>query len=771
MRKPAITGAIALLLVALVVLLGAPTVAAAPTCTTDCYVSPTGNDGNDGATAATPLLTIQLAVNTVTPGGTVHLAAGTYNQDTALNKSLTLDGAGPATTFIDALSIGLDISAGNVTVKNLAVINSSIHGARIQAGTAVNNITFDTVHFTTNASRGLEIATAANQVTVTDCIFDGNTTGIRMASNAVVDGLDIFDSTFRNHTNTGSGIGFYQASDGNPGNIRDLHVNNSTFTNNGFAGIYGEEMRDVTIENSTFTNTARGFLLFEAYTASGTPSGNIVIQDNDLTDNSAAAVQVVVQSNALANPVTIQGNTFTQDVAVPAANWAQIDIRLQTGYTHAAINVLDNDITFNGSFTGAATAVYAVKMRGAVDVIEIHDNTLDGGMVGTDGGVPPTSGIYVVSNVAGFGAVEATAQIDVTGNEINGFVNGVTVYNEVAAADGGLPAGATLNVTRNDLADNSAFGIRSGAGEATYAVCNWWGAANGPGPVGPGSGSNVTSDVIFAPWLVTDDLNGPCLGDVYVSTTAAGTVGALAYGPHDILHWDGSAWSKWFDGTAAGLMPSGRAIHNINAVWIPDTSSDDAVFSFVQNARVVDGVPGKVNGMDLVWWDGAGFSLWFDGEDVGLTNKTKEKIDALHVLDGSLSPIGSGCLAYLLISTQGDGRVPAYGGGQLKFDGTDVLGFCMTNSGANTAGFWHRVLNGKAEGMPGQALTSLSASDDGQVLYLTTKGAFNVDDAHGGHSMVYQYDFATGEFSGPFFSAPAQGLTRQVDALQVEALP
>ena len=125
------------------------------------------------------------------------------------------------------------------------------------------------------------------------------------------------------------------------------------------------------------------------------------------------------------------------------------------------------------------------------------------------------------------------------------------------------------------------------------------------------------------------------------------------------------------------------------------------------------GVPGKVNGMDLVWWDGSAFSLWFDGEDVGLTNKTQEKIDALHVLDGSESPIGGSCDAYLLISTQGDGQVPNYGGGAIKFDGTDVLGFCMTNSGSSTTGFWHRVLNGRAEGMPGQALTSLSASDDG----------------------------------------------------------
>jgi len=120
----------ALFLAGLLVLSGATPVGAVPTCTTDCYVSPTGNDANDGATAATPLLTIQVAVNALTSGGTVHLAAGTYNQDTLLNKPLTLDGDGPLTTIIDAIGIGLDISADDVTVQDLTVTTAATHGAR-----------------------------------------------------------------------------------------------------------------------------------------------------------------------------------------------------------------------------------------------------------------------------------------------------------------------------------------------------------------------------------------------------------------------------------------------------------------------------------------------------------------------------------------------------------------------------------------------------------------------------------------------------------------
>ena len=261
--------------------------------------------------------------------------------------------------------------------------------------------------------------------------------------------------------------------------------------------------------------------------------------------------------------------------------------------------------------------------------------------------------------------------------------------------------------------------------------------------------------------------------DLYLSTKAAGTTGdGLAFGPEDIVRWDGNEWSTWFDGSAALLMPR-QAKHNINAFWIPDGDGADVVMAFAQNRRFVPDVAAPVDGMDLVRWDGSAFSFWFDGSDVFLTNKTQEKIDALHILPGGESPIGSGCLAYLLVSTQGPGKVPngvptPHSGGQLKFQGEDVLGFCATSLGQTTAGLWHMVLDGSAAGMPRNSTDSISVSDDGQTMYLTTQGAFNVDDAAGGHSMVYAYDFATGTFSGPLFSAPAAGLPEKVTGLHVD---
>ncbi len=292
---------------------------------------------------------------------------------------------------------------------------------------------------------------------------------------------------------------------------------------------------------------------------------------------------------------------------------------------------------------------------------------------------------------------------------------------------------------------------------------------NSSGNTGTGQATiNLEKDETVTCTFYNSKIAPPPTADIFVSATEAGeTDDGVVFGPHDILQWDGSGWSKWFNGTAAGLAPSGKFKHDINAVWIPDPAGNEVWISFTQNDRIVPDITTKVDGMDLVAWNGIAFVLAFDGQDVGLTNKTEEKIDALHVLPGASSPIGAGCLNYLLVSTQGPGKVPNHSGGTLNFGGEDVLGFCQTGVGVTTTGLWHMVLDGSAQGMPKNATDSISLSADGNVLYLTTKGAFNVDTATGGHSMVYAYDLVNEEFFGPLFVAASEGLPKKVDGLQV----
>ncbi len=250
---------------------------------------------------------------------------------------------------------------------------------------------------------------------------------------------------------------------------------------------------------------------------------------------------------------------------------------------------------------------------------------------------------------------------------------------------------------------------------------------------------------------------------IFMSAEKPGvTSNSVAFGREDILLWDGYKWSLFFDGSSHGLSNA----HDINGIHINHINdADDLYLTFFQNKVNVPGI-GNVLGHDAVHFDGNGFSLFFDGSDAELTT-VSEKLDGLAVLDGKLSPIGNSCQAYLLLSTFGNGRVQNHDGTPLRFRGEDILGFCATNTGEATAGFWHMVLDGSAEGMPKNSTFSLSTGIGGRPYYLTTKGTFNVDNAAGGHSMVYRYDPSTGEFDGPHFSAPASGLNQKVNALHI----
>src|SRR5436190_23722886 len=74
--------------------IAAPPAAAVGPCTTTCYVDASlGNDLFDG-NALTPFATIQKGIDSVSPGGTVNVRPGNYNE-TATNRTITQSNGGP----------------------------------------------------------------------------------------------------------------------------------------------------------------------------------------------------------------------------------------------------------------------------------------------------------------------------------------------------------------------------------------------------------------------------------------------------------------------------------------------------------------------------------------------------------------------------------------------------------------------------------------------------------------------------------------------------
>ena len=134
----------------------------------DVYVSPTGDDANDGATAERPMRTAQLAERRVAAGGTLHLAAGEYAGPLALmTERMKLAGAGRDQTVVKGGTgladdyksrMGVQIAAHDVVVRDLSVTGSK--GSGIQLG----------------------LQCAATNECVERCEIKGNATGVGYAS-------------------------------------------------------------------------------------------------------------------------------------------------------------------------------------------------------------------------------------------------------------------------------------------------------------------------------------------------------------------------------------------------------------------------------------------------------------------------------------------------------------------------------------------------------------------------------------------------------------
>ena len=115
-----------------------------------------------------------------------------------------------------------------------------------------------------------------------------------------------------------------------------------------------------------------------------------------------------------------------------------------------------------------------------------------------------------VSGVATGFTVDGANNVTVTRNVISSSAKGVDVLDL-------MPYGTfdptTVHVNRNKLTVSSAnTGIAAEAGfsSSVDGSCNWWGNFSGPGPIASGTGSKVTSNVEYSPWLQTSNLDGDC---------------------------------------------------------------------------------------------------------------------------------------------------------------------------------------------------------------------------------------------------------------------
>jgi hypothetical protein len=345
--------------------------------------------------------------------------------------------------------------SGDYTTIQGAVNDPGCSTINVAAGTYAENVTIPRPLTLNGAQAGNDARVRSGA----ESIING---GVGANITITADGVTVDGFTLNGPVSSGTAAIVMQT--GNTGET----IQNNIINNPGRAASITTS--DTTFSKNAVNNTATST---DGFQANSTPVTNLTISDNNFGGANGGIYNAditVIEGNS---NVVVSGNTSSGDgtlIALFKTDGAQI-----TG------NTIVGD--------GASSAIFI----GGGDI-----------NVSVTGNKVSSAGRAVrVNNIIG----SANSSVTITGNTLKNNTDGVSV---AANSENG-----TVTAHRNSLTGNTGFGISNdlASGITTLdGACNWWGAANGPGPVGSGSGDKVTTGVTFQPWLVSANLNGPCIG-------------------------------------------------------------------------------------------------------------------------------------------------------------------------------------------------------------------------------------------------------------------
>jgi hypothetical protein len=286
---------------------------------TTIYVRPDGNNTHCNGTTNDPypgsggpglncaVKTVARGVALVDAGGTVNVAAGVYTESEnpytqgsiIVNKSMTITGAGAATTKVQAGDIPyfgvnrvFDVSGGiTVAIERLTIRNgdapasSGDHsGGGIRSAAALT--VRDCIIFSNQAQTGAGIAVTGGSLTLYNTEVYGNSANWRGGGIALSLGTvaDFFDSHVEGNTAMGMGGGFYTQK-------AQLYLHASAVTGNwagnGGGGIWTED-GTTTLNNSTVSRNYTPVSGGGIYTwGKSSPGAQLHLNYSTVTDNAA----------------------------------------------------------------------------------------------------------------------------------------------------------------------------------------------------------------------------------------------------------------------------------------------------------------------------------------------------------------------------------------------------------------------------------------------------------------------------------------------------
>jgi nitrous oxidase accessory protein NosD len=391
---------------------------------------------------------IQAAINAASPGTTITIGPGTYEENLVVTKPLTLKGSGNGTVVVPAVS-------------------NPVCGGGSLCGGAASNI----------------VLVQASNVTITKLELKGDNP--KLTSGVVVGGedLDARNGIITNHL---------------AGTYNNLKVTKVEVVGVYLRGIYASSGGSFAFEHDTVENVQAeeaSIAIFD-FGGSGTMAFDKVSAANDaISANHSTGTQFVHntisrsgsgihtdnQGDSGGTADTIKENTIRE------CNTNGYGIFVFVPYLSPKVE--DNKIT--GCYIGLAAFGGAVAGEGGI----FKANKVSGmGAKTTDPN--GTYGAYVTTDQLGFefGDVDAT----LTGNSL--MDSGTGLFVTQTSPTEGQPAGgqATVIAHENSIAGNGA-GAKGDTGTVVEAQNDWWGCPQGPNMAG--HCQTATGTVAFTPWL------------------------------------------------------------------------------------------------------------------------------------------------------------------------------------------------------------------------------------------------------------------------------
>ena len=489
---------------------------------------------------------------------------------------------------------------------------------------------------------------------------------------------------------------------------------------------------DFTSQNGASTidgaNVNNGILII-----SGTVAVENFIIENSISSNSGA---IYIVNGSL----TLKKSTLRNNVAT--SNGAGIFV------DNGTVNVINSTISGNQA-NGAGGGIYAANNSGAS--VTIQNSTIAYNHASRGGGISRTTGSFNLTNTilanntsslsspdcdgtiaaASFSLIENIAGCSITSGSNNLNVDpqlestltgAMPVHMPLnsspiidAGTSTGCPAVDQLGTIRpqSTSCDIGAVEYVGVINTPTHTPTFTPTYTNTPTPTGTNTPTPTST------FTVTPSTSGNSL---YLSLTSSQTIGGISSSDEDILRFNGSAWSVFFDGSDVGVgSPDLFAFSLLDA--------DTMLMSFSANVTV-QGI--SATPQDILRFDATSlgsttagtFSLYFDGSDVGF-DSSSEVIDSISVLpDGRL-----------LMSTTGSPSVPGLATGRDE----DVLAFSPTSLGNTTSGSWALYFDGSDVGLGdsnNEDVDALDVLSNGDI-YLSTLGDFAVSGLSGADEDVF----------------------------------